>query len=56
VRRKIQNKKFAVQNSGSSMIDFTNAGLDLLGVDVPRGTTNLSNMDNRFIKIPPPLV
>ncbi len=45
-----------VQNSGSSIIDFTNAGLDLLGVGVLRGTTNLSNMDDKFVKIPPPLV
>jgi len=56
VKCKIQNKKFVVQNSGSSIIDFTNAGLDLLGVGVLRGTTNLSNMDDKFVKIPPPLV
>ncbi len=45
-----------MQNSGSSMIDFTNAGLDSLEVGVPRGTTYLSNMDDKFVKIPPPLL
>jgi hypothetical protein len=56
VKHKIQNKKFAMQNSGSSMIDFTNVRLDSLGVGVLGGTTNLSNMDDKFLKIPPPLV
>ncbi len=57
VKCKIQNKKFAMQNSGSSTIVFTNAGLDSLNVaSVPKGTTNLSNMDDKFVEIPPPLV
>jgi hypothetical protein len=46
-----------MQNSGSSTIVFTNAGLDSLNVaSVPKGTTNLSNMDDKFVEIPPPLV
>jgi hypothetical protein len=56
MKRKIQNKKFVVQNNGSSTIDFTNAGLDSLDVGVPKGTTNLSNMDDKFVEIPPPIV
>jgi hypothetical protein len=56
VKHKIQNKKFGMQNSGSSTIDFTNAELDSLDVGVPRGTTNLSNMDDKIVQIPPPLV
>jgi len=46
-----------MQNSGSSTIVFTNAGLASLNVvGVPKGTTNLSNMDDKFVEIPPPLV
>lgn len=45
-----------MQNNGISTIDFTNARFDSLGVGVPRGTTNLSNMDDKFVEIPSPLV
>jgi len=56
VKCKIQNKNFVMQNNGISTIDFTNARFDSLGVGVPRGTTNLSNMDDKFVEIPSPLV